>query len=98
MAKRWVYAPHSGGVDIPDRVREKTRQRILTSASSTFPANIPASKCASRESSVTSTHIPNLKLPPGWPPPDFPETREQHIERLRNIPTHLRRLAIRQRR
>lgn len=27
-----------------------------------------------------------------WPPPDWPETREQYVERLRNTPTHLCRL------
>ena len=27
-----------------------------------------------------------------WPPPDWPETKEEHLERLRNTPTHLRRL------
>ena len=29
---------------------------------------------------------------PGWPPPDWPESREEHLERLRNTPTHLCRL------
>jgi Tol biopolymer transport system component len=29
---------------------------------------------------------------PGWPPPDWPESREEYLERLRNTPTHLCRL------
>ena len=29
---------------------------------------------------------------PGWPPPDWPESRAEHLERLRNTPTHLCRL------
>jgi len=28
----------------------------------------------------------------GWPPDDWPETREEMIEHLRNTPTHLCRL------
>jgi len=33
-------------------------------------------------------------VPPGWPPPDYPETREQMIQRLRTTPTHLCRLRF----
>jgi hypothetical protein len=29
---------------------------------------------------------------PNWPPPDWPETAEERLERLRNTPTHLCRL------
>jgi hypothetical protein len=29
---------------------------------------------------------------PDWPPPGWPETREEYTERLRNTPTHLCRL------
>ena len=28
----WVYDPHSGGMNIPDRVKERTRTRILDHA------------------------------------------------------------------
>lgn len=28
----------------------------------------------------------------GWPPDNWPETREEYLERLRNMPTHLCRL------
>jgi hypothetical protein len=31
---------------------------------------------------------------PDWPPPDWPETREEYLERLRNTPTHLFRLRF----
>lgn len=31
-------------------------------------------------------------LPDDWPPPGFSETREEHIERMRNTPFHLFRL------
>jgi len=31
-------------------------------------------------------------LRPNWPPPDWPETREEMLERLRNTSTHLCRL------
>jgi hypothetical protein len=33
MSKKvWVYDPHSGGVKIPEAVRERTRRRILAHA------------------------------------------------------------------
>lgn len=28
----WVYDPHSGGVNIPARVKDRTKQRILAYA------------------------------------------------------------------
>ncbi len=31
-------------------------------------------------------------LGPDWPPPDWPESRQDMLERLRNTPTHLCRL------
>ncbi len=34
-------------------------------------------------------------LPPNWSPPDFPKTREEALERLRQAPTHLCRLRYR---
>lgn len=33
MARKvWVYDPHSGGVNIPDRIEQRIRQRILDHA------------------------------------------------------------------
>ncbi len=37
-------------------------------------------------------HTEPAPPPAGWPPADWPETREEHLERLRNTPTHLCRL------
>jgi hypothetical protein len=31
-------------------------------------------------------------LTPDWPPADWPESREEYLERMRNTPTHLCRL------
>ncbi len=33
-------------------------------------------------------------LTPNWPPPDWSETREEYLTRLRNTPTHLCRLRF----
>ncbi len=90
--KGWVYDPHSGGVKIPEAVREKIRRRILAHAEkhyagkySRIEVRFHAQLCyidAYREPSVS----------PDFDPTVFGESREEYIERLRNTPTHLCRL------
>ena len=92
MAKRWVYDPHSGGKDVPDRVRERTRQRILVYAEAHFAGKYTRIEVRFKGKFCYIDAYTEPNVAPGWPPADFPETREQHIERLRNTPTHLCRL------
>ena len=89
----WVRHPDAGGVKVPEAVKRRTQERILQHAE----------KCASdytrldirfrRQFCYVDAYTEPL-VPRGWPPTDCHESREEHIERLRNTPTHLFRLRF----
>jgi len=92
MMKQWVYDPHSGGVKIPDPVRERTRRRILAYTEEHYAGQYTRLEVRFRGQFCYMDAYTEPNVAPGWPPPDFPETREELIERLRNTPLHLCRL------
>lgn len=88
----WVWDPHSGGVKIPERVRGKIAERIVRHAESNY-----AGKFARLDIRFRGffCYIDAYREPEE---PDevllriTGETREEFMERLRKIPTHLCRL------
>ena len=90
--KRWVYDPDSGGVRIPDRTRAETERRILAYAAEHFAGRYTRLDIRFRGQFCYVDAFTEPVLTPGWPPADWPETREEMAERLRNTPTHLCRL------
>jgi hypothetical protein len=90
--RTWVYDPHSGGTTIPERVKTTTRQRIEKYAAEHYAGKYNRLDVRFRGQFCYIDAYVEPDLAPGWPPPDYPETREQMIERLRNTPTHLCRL------
>ena len=84
--------PHSGGVNIPDAVRNRTRQRILAYAEKHYTGKYTRIDVRFRGKFCYIDAYTEPVVAPGWPPPDSPETREEYIERLRNTATHLCRL------
>ena len=72
MAKHWVYDPHSGGVDIPDRVREKIQQRILTYAEEHYADKYTRIEVRFKGKFCYIDAYTEPQLSPGWPPADFP--------------------------
>jgi hypothetical protein len=90
--KTWVYDPHSGGRAIPKASQAKIRQRILAHASRHYAGKYKQVDVRFR---WHFCYIDSYKEPfvaedynPEW----FGESREEHIERLRNTPIHLCRL------
>jgi hypothetical protein len=81
MGKRWVYDPHSGGVNIPDTVRRQIKQRILAYAEEHFAGRYTRIDVRFRGKFCYIDAYTEPQLSPGWPPEDYPETREQMIER-----------------
>jgi hypothetical protein len=88
----WAYDPHSGGVKIPLSVQERTKQRILAYAQAHYSGKYTRLDIRFRKQFCYIDAYTEPDIPPDSPPPDFPETREQYVERLRNTPTHLCRL------
>ena len=87
----WVHSPHAGGVKIPERLKETTRQRILAHAAKNY---------AGRYARIDVRFKGALCYIDAYTEPDATgtvwkvtgETKEQYLERLRNTPLHLCRL------
>lgn len=90
--RRWVQDPHSGGIKIPNTVRERTRNRILAYAEKHYAGAYTRLDVRFRGQFCYLDAYTEPSVPPNFPPPDFPETREAYLERLRNSPIHLCRL------
>jgi hypothetical protein len=89
----WVFDPNSGGKKIPPAVQQRTEQRIRRYAEAHFAGKYTRLDIRFRGQFCYIDAYTEPEPPgPNWPPPDWPETREQMLERLRNTPTHLARL------
>src|ERR1700680_4536303 len=87
----WVYSPHTGGTKIPPRVQEIVRHRILA-----YAAKHHAGKFIRIDVRFHGAlcYIDAYQEPELLPPdkPAHGETREEWIERQRNLPHHLCRI------
>lgn len=89
----WFFSPDSGGVKVPKAVQRQTEERIRRCAEREFAG------CYSRldiRFRGQFCYIDAYQEPKpndaDWLPPGSSETREEHLERLRNTPVHLCRL------
>jgi len=93
MSDTWQRDPDSGGVKINDSVKSEVKQRIIKFAGTNLAGRY--TKLDIRfcdEFCYVDAYIEPLEpVIKEWPP-DFPETREEHMERMRNTPIHLCRL------
>jgi hypothetical protein len=90
--KKWVQDPHSGGVKIPERVQEHIRRRILAFAEANYAGKFTRLDIRFRNQFCYMDAYAKPYVADDFPPPGFPETREEFIERLSNLPTHLCRI------
>lgn len=88
----WVLDPHSGGVKIPKLVQERVRRRLIEYANKKYAGRFTRLDIRFRGVFCYIDAFVEPKLPPGRLPRNWPETREQMIERLRKTPLHLCRL------
>ena len=88
----WVYDPHSGGIKIPPPVRARAEQRIKNYAQTHYAGKFVRLDIRFRGALC---YI-DAYTEPQEPSPGLlditGESREQFLERLRNVPTHLCRL------
>jgi len=88
----WVYDPHSGGVKIPLAVRQRTERRIRAYADAHYAGKFLRLEIRFRGAlcyidAYTNSAEPSLDLLQ-----TMGETRDQFLERRRNVPLHLCRL------
>lgn len=88
----WAHDPHSGGIKVPKAVQERTKQRILDYAEAHYAGKYNRLNIRFRSQFCYIDAYVEPVLAPDFPPPDFPETREECLERMRNNPIHLCRL------
>jgi hypothetical protein len=90
---QWVFDPNSGGKKIPEAVRLRTEQRLRRYAEEHFAGRYTRLDIRFRgQFCYIDAYQEPEPLGSNWPPPDWPETREEMMERLRATPTHLCRL------
>jgi len=91
--KHRVVAPERGGVSIPEAVQRRTTERIGRYAERHFAGRYTKLDIRFRgQLCYIDAYREPEALGPSWPPPDWPETREELLERLRATPVHLCRL------
>lgn len=90
MARKvWMFAPDSGGVKIPEQVTADVRKRIEAYAAEHFAGRYTRLDVRFRGQFC---YVDAFTEPYPGGATFGGETREQHVERLRNTPTHLCRL------
>lgn len=91
--KRWVFSPDRAGTRVPEAVQQRTEARLRRYASQSFAGCYTQLDIRFRGQFCYIDAYTEPELPgPSWPPTDWPETREEYMDRLRNTPVHLCRL------
>lgn len=94
MKKSWVFDPHSGGVKIPDKVKASTTSRILKYAEQHYAGKYIRIDVRYRNQLcyIDAYQEPLVAPASEYDASLYRESREEHVERLRNLPIHLCRL------
>jgi|SRR5665648_346153 len=86
------FNPDFGGVKIPDSVKHDVEKRITRIAQEHFKGKYKHLDVRFKSQFCYIDAYQEPVVSDDWPPADWPETRGEYIERLRNTPTHLCRL------
>ncbi len=92
MKKVWVFDPHSGGRQIPEKEKPLIRQRILAHAEANYAGKYTRLDIRFKSVFCYIDAYEEPEVGEKHPTADSGETREQYIERLRHTPIHLCRL------
>jgi hypothetical protein len=90
--RAWVYDPHAGGVTIPAAVRRRTEERIRAHANAHHAGLFTRLDIRFRGALCYIDAYTEPPAPPAALLRTLGETREQYLERRRNVPLHLCRL------
>ncbi len=90
--KIWIFDPDSGGIKIPDSVKHDIERRINNIAEQHFKGKYTRLDIRFKGQFCYIDAFQEPEVSEDWPPKDWPETKEEYIERLQKTPTHLCRL------
>ncbi|MBM4025802.1 MAG: hypothetical protein FJ280_10410 [Planctomycetes bacterium] len=90
--KTWVYDPQSGGITIPPQIQARIRQRVLAHAEKHYAGKHNRIEVRFRGQFCYIDAYPEPYVPKDYDRDLYGESRQERIERLRNMPTHLCRL------
>ena len=89
---QWVFNPNSGGKKIPASVQTDVEQRIRKVGKENFKGSYTRLEIRFRGQFCYIDAYTEPEMSESWPPPDWPETRAEYLERMRTTPVHLCRL------
>jgi len=93
--KEWTYDPHSGGKKIPETIRPRIRERILTHAQKHYAGKYNRIDVRFNGKFCYIDAYTEPFVPTDYDPELFGgKSREERIEQLRDVPTHLCRLRF----
>jgi hypothetical protein len=88
----WVYDPHSDGTKIPGRAKDRIRQRFLKDAEAHYAGKYLRIEVRFRSQFCYIDAYTEPHLSDDYDQQLLGVSRDQHIEQMRNTPTHLCRL------
>ena len=89
---QWVFDPDSGGKKIPEIVKEDIEKRIHAVAIEQFSGRYTRLEIRFRGQFCYIDAYTEPRISKNWPPPNWPETKEEYLDRMRSTPVHLCRL------
>ena len=90
--RQWMFDPNTGGKKIPPTIQAEVEQRIHKVAEEHFNGRYSRLEIRYRNQFCYIDAYTEPSVSENWPPPDWPETRDEFIARMRSTPTHLCRL------
>ena len=90
--RQWVFNQDSGGKVIPEKVKQAVQKRVNYVAEKDFKGRYNRLEIRFRGQFCYIDAYTEPQITENWPPPDWSETKEEYLERMRNTPVHLCRL------
>ena len=87
-----MFDPDAGGKKISEAVKRDIEKRIQAVAKEQFEGKYTRLEIRFRGQFCYIDAYTEPQITENWPPPDWPETKEEYLERMRSTPVHLCRL------
>ena len=87
-----MFDPDAGGKIIPEIVKRDIEKRIHQDAYEQFKGKYNRLEIRFRGQFCYIDAYTEPQVSENWPPPNWPETKEEYLERMRSTPVHFCRL------